>query len=176
MEVVSIDLTQNQVALIDKDDFDRVSKHNWCTNKNCNMYYAVTKINGKQVSMHRFILNYPDGIIDHRNLNGLHNTKGNLRVITHQENIINSPKNLKMGCTSRYKGVSWNKRDAIWQTRIKYNGKTICIGNHKIEEVAANHYDAAAVLLFGDIAWLNFPENMKAYIEQSKEILWTLLA
>jgi hypothetical protein len=63
--------------------------------------------------MHRLILQPPlDRCVDHRNRNRLDNRRGNLRVVTHAENMMNVGAN--KGSTSRYRGVSWNKRRSKW--------------------------------------------------------------
>jgi predicted GIY-YIG superfamily endonuclease len=58
--------------------------------------------------------------------------------------------------TSKYKGVSWFKRDECWRSWIHYNGKQQHLGYFHLEIDAANAYDEAAKKYFGEFANLNF--------------------
>ena len=87
----TIELTQGYLAIVDDEDYLQASQYLWCYS--CG--YAVSCINGKLVSLHRFILNYTDKQdIDHINNNGLDNnypsryttaTQGPYRQICHTE-------------------------------------------------------------------------------------------
>jgi hypothetical protein len=142
-------LTQRQVTVIDLEDLERVDKEysslyaNY--NKNLKGYYANGRItiNKKQKLMllHRFITNVSDPKIkaDHKNHDTLNNTKENLRVCTHQENLMNRKSHINT--SSEYKGVSWFKRDCKWVAQIMYNNKQIYIGYFTNEIEAAKAYD-----------------------------------
>lgn len=58
---------------------------------------------------------------------------------------------------SPYVGVSKDKNK--WAARIKYNKKTIHLGNFHSQEDAAKAYDKKALELYGDTAKLNFPDQ-----------------
>ena len=45
--------------------------------------------------------------------------------------------------TSRYLGVSWNKKDRRWRARISVGGRERCLGQFRKEDEAARAYDAA---------------------------------
>lgn len=154
----TIELTQNQVAYIDNEDYNKISKYNWGAHKKKGerTYYARTKINGKYVSMHRFILDLGAyrPLVDHINNNGLDNRKENLRLVTDRQNAMNSSP--RRNCTSKYKGVSWHKRDKRWEVYIwPKKGKRIYLGGSKDEETAARMYNEAATKYFGEYAYLN---------------------
>ena len=154
-----IKLTQNQVAIVDDEDFDMVSQHKWCVINDYSTFYALTSIrkpSGKRINlkMHRLILN-PSGSlqVDHRDGDGLNNQRGNMRVCTNQENQYNQRP--QKGKSSQYKGVSWHKQSKKWQAYIKNNGKLKHLG-HFVDEIdASKAYDAAAKKLFGEFARLN---------------------
>jgi hypothetical protein len=58
--------------------------------------------------------------------------------------------------TSRYKGVSWAKREKAWKAAICTNYRTRWLGFFKSELEAAYAYDAAAIRLHYDTARINF--------------------
>lgn len=147
-----IKLTQGKVALVDDEDFEYLNQFKWCAHKECNTYYAVrnAKNNGKLFTqyMHNLII----GIIgvDHKNHEGLDNQKHNLRIANKSQNAMNNMPLKNM--TSKYKGVSWFKRDKKWRAVI--NEKHIGLFIDEIE--AAKAYDNKAAELFGEFACLNF--------------------
>lgn len=49
------------------------------------------------------------------------------------------------GGSSRFKGVSWNKRGGNWRARIREDGKQIFLGYYDSEEMAARAYEGAAL-------------------------------
>jgi hypothetical protein len=107
--------------------------------------------------MHRVITNAPAGkVVDHIDRNGLNNRRCNLRICSAADNSRNS---VKKGKSSRYKGVSWNKKNKKWFSSIKYNRKFLHIGYFENEIAAAKAYDKMAHKLFGQFAYLNFPKE-----------------
>jgi hypothetical protein len=78
-----IPLTQGKFALVDPEDYAGLARHKWCAAKQGNSYYAVRSEGGRQLRMHRVILNAPAGmVVDHIDHEGLNNTKRNLRSCT----------------------------------------------------------------------------------------------
>jgi AP2 domain-containing protein/HNH endonuclease len=65
----------------------------------------------------------------------------------------------RAGTRTGYKGVGWSGSTRRWQARIMRNGKRVFLGSFGTPEEAARAYDAAARELFGEHAWLNFPEE-----------------
>lgn len=74
-------------VLVDDEDFDLVSQYEWSIAKDKGgKTYAITTSktpDGKRstISMHRLILNKVGGIIRHKDLDGLNNTRGNLEEV-----------------------------------------------------------------------------------------------
>jgi hypothetical protein len=163
--VKEIPLTQGQIALIDDEDYELVSKHKWHAqwDNHARKFYAATSIftNGKWVStsMHRLILNAHTGdIIDHKNNDGLDNTRKNIRKCTHAQNLMNQ--RISRANTSGYKGVSWNKHQKKWKAYIDYNTTRKFIGYFNTAIDAAIAYNNAALKYHGEFARLNHIEDI----------------
>lgn len=62
-------------------------------------------------------------------------------------------------CSSRYKGVTWERQTERWRAQIRANGRHYSLGRFDDEIDAAEAYDEAARKFFGEHAWLNFPEE-----------------
>ena len=74
-------------AKVDTADYSLVSRYSWYYRDG----YAVSKINRREVRMHRMILNEtdPERLVDHVNRNRLDNRRANLRVYTPKQNANN---------------------------------------------------------------------------------------
>lgn len=160
-----IRLTNGNFAIVDGDDFTKLSKFKWHSHRCGRAYYAfrhasVPNCNKRTIIlMHRQIMNSPpDKAVDHINHNGLDNRKANLRIVSRMQNQWNMRKQ-QTNCTSRYKGIYFYKRYKKWSASIRHNGTHIFLGNFDDEETAARAYDAKARELFGQYACLNFPSN-----------------
>jgi hypothetical protein len=157
-----IPLTQGLVALVDADDYVWLSRWKWYANKRGYTYYALRsawKDNYPHpLFMHREILGLKkgDGVIcDHRDRNGLHNWRMNLRVVTPAISILN--RKFNKNNTSGYRGVAWNKNAKKWIVNIGVNNSNIYLGLYDNQVTAAQIYDLAAKKHFGQEAILNFP-------------------
>ncbi len=157
-----IPLTKGKFAIVDPDDYGRLSKYKWHVTKNTNTFYAKRnprvgrKVKAPSIYMHRQIINVPAGfVIDHINHNGLDNRKTNLRLATRAQNNRHTKKP-KNKCHSNYKGLYWHRRDRVWHVRITANGITRHVGYFKDEIEAAKAYDRAAKKYHGRFAALNF--------------------
>ncbi len=98
---------------------------------------------------------WPERDLDHENNNRADNRIANLRLATSVQNAQNKLKASRYGnraCHSKFKGVCWHKRDLCWVAYIKVNGKRIHLGEFLEEAKAAEAYQAAAELYFGDFA------------------------
>jgi hypothetical protein len=156
-ETKRIKLTYGKFAIVDAEDYERLSKYKWCAVEKARNWYAKTlDKDGKRLSMHRIVAGAPKGLlVDHINHNGLDNRKPNLRLCTSIQNQQN--KRPRSGCTSKYKGVYWHKDRKKFCAKIHLNKKAIHIGYFKDEIEAAKAYDKKARELFGEFAYLNFP-------------------
>lgn len=92
---------------------------------------------------------------DHKNRVGWDNRRSNLRPATAYDNSANkSPSKNKIH--SRFKGVTYDPIKQLYRARIMYYGKSVGLGRFKDETEAAKAYDAAAVHLFGEFAYVNY--------------------
>ena len=157
-----IPLTQGYIALIDDEDYERISQVNWHAevvlrkDGSIRQVYAKRRIDKTTQRMHRLLTGVTDPQIDvdHRDNYGLNNQKHNLRVATRQQNLRN--RGAQRNGTSGFKGVSWHKGDKTWYANITANNKLQNLGRFSDPLEAACAYDMAAVKHFGEFAHCNF--------------------
>jgi hypothetical protein len=153
-----IPLSQNKVAVVDDDMYDFLMQWKWSAQRTVSGRWYATRKEGfpkrKVIRMHRVVANAPDGVdVDHKDLNGLHNWRNNLRLCNDSQNGANRPKSPNK--SSPYKGVSWHKTDKKYHARITINKKIIQLGRYSDDKEAARAYNKAAQELFGPFARLN---------------------
>lgn len=155
---VEIPLTQGYVALVDDEDAPTLlAMGSWQVNECDGRLYAGHGQRGTSLRMHKVILGYDGGMVDHINGDGLDNRRANLRFATGSQNNANaglSPRN-----TSGFKGVSLFRRTSRWKAYICLNNKVRHLGYYTTAEEAARAYDAAAFEQWGIFARLNFPRE-----------------
>ena len=160
-----IPLTKGQYAIVDPDDYERLSKHKWHASEDVHTYYAARAKRGKDgkyhhCAMHREILSVGKGLfVDHINHHGWDNRKANLRPATRTQNCRNSIKRKRPGWVSQYKGVAWRAKSQLWEATITVNYHHIFLGSFPTEIEAAEAYDRAALKYHGEFASLNFPRR-----------------
>lgn len=163
-----IQLTQGKIAIVDDEDYERLIQYNWYAHKNRYTFYAArhTYIDGKVrpdkpiIRMHREIMNLSTGDkqqVDHRDQNGLHNWRNNLRIASPHINKLNQK--LRIDNTSGYRGVSWHKHTKKWYSTVTINKKQKVIGYFPDKILAAKAYDKEAIKYYGNDAILNFPQE-----------------
>lgn len=138
---------------IDFDDFEAVSKHNWCVSLATNKLYAGTRINKRFIRLHNFLMGAWSGHIDHKDGNCLNNKRANLRKCSHMDNLHNIGKSKSN--SSGYKGVWFAKGENKFKSQIRVNGKRECLGTFKTAIEAAEAYNARAMEYHGEFAKLN---------------------
>jgi len=156
-----IPLTQGKYAIVDPQDYQRLSQYNWHAVIAPNTCYAARsqtcKLTGRttKIPMHRSIIPIPDDMLcDHINHIGLDNRRINLRPATAAQNAWNRKKQSRP-TSSKYKGVHKTISNT-WSADITVLGKRIHLGSFKTETAAARAYDLAAKTHFGPFAYTNF--------------------
>lgn len=96
-------------AKVDNSDYELVMRHSWYYRDG----YALTKINKKEIRMHRFILQItdPDIIVDHINRDRLDNRRTNLRPFTYLQNANNRVDNVTVEAFGEEKTIAEWSRD-----------------------------------------------------------------
>jgi HNH endonuclease/AP2 domain len=163
--VRKVELIDGSVALVDDEDFGYVSRFQWEPREGkTGIIYAVTMLGddplvcgkGFVLSMHRMVTNAPRGVlVDHRDRDGLNNQKSNLRFATRSQNGFNQQRRVGLK-TSRFKGVSLDKRSQKWRAILRIHGVQVSGGSFSREEEAARRYDELAKLHCGKFARCNF--------------------
>jgi hypothetical protein len=109
-----IELTRGYKAIVDDEDFERVSQYKWIANVDTHTCYAtrnmyVGNVDGRSIfealPLANFILGVK-GQVDHKDRNGLNCQKGNLRPCSTSQNSANRGKFKTRRFSSEYKGVS----------------------------------------------------------------------
>lgn len=163
-------LSDGTKAIVDSEDYPLVSVYNWCPDVRPNGIVYVRRnlrIEGRKSTqlLHRLIMGEtnPSIKVDHRDHDGLNNRRSNLRQCTQAQNVFNNrnlPSRKRGGVfSSKFKGVYWNKKLNKWVARIGIGGKSRHITQSTDEIIAARAYDKAAVINFGQFAYVNFPEE-----------------
>ena len=165
-------LSQNQRTLVDAIDLKVLLEFHWIAarhsrrNTYARAHYYREDGARRVVNMHTLLVRgfHPGKAahVDHINMNTLDNRRSNLRIASSSTNRMNCE---KMSTNkSGFKGVSRSRwrPDAPWVAIIygKSFGQRF-LGRFTTPEEAAAAYDAAARVLHGEFARLNFPTQEK---------------
>lgn len=156
-----IKLSNGMKAIIDSEDWDKIKHITWgygygSAKKTGYSQYVGgrPKKSSSQILLHRFVMNTPKGMVtDHINGNKLDNRKSNLRICTPAQNSMNSKKHIIQ--SSKYKGVSWYKRDKCWRAYVNFGRRQIHLGYFAKEIDAVKAYNKRAKEVHKEFACLN---------------------
>ena len=76
----------------------------------------------------------------------------------------------------KYRGLDYHRRDRHWLVKIKSGGRVFYLKTYHDPQVAARVYDAAAVILHGPNAKLNFDGTPPPAIPRARIRQWLLEA
>ncbi len=143
----TIPLSQNQVALVDDQDYTLLSEHRWCyrPERDGKQGYAVrhTKVNGKDrlLYLHRQLMQPGEGqeviFLNHDRLDC---RRENLRVVSKQE--ARQHHRVRQDSKTGAKGVRYNVEGDSWSAIIYRNGRCYTIGTFKSQAQAEAAYRA----------------------------------
>lgn len=150
--IITIEKKDGNVGecIVDDDVWHELTLFKWFFNG----HYAMTTMNGKKISMHRYLMDKAHDniiLIDHINNNCIDNRIANLRLADYSVNSHNKKK--KEGCASQYIGVY--KKGSNWGSHISFNNTMTYLGAFATEVEAAKAYNLKAIELYGDNANLN---------------------
>lgn len=153
--MITIPLTKGLNALVDDEDYSKLSLYKWQAVKNKRNYYAIRHVwrddKRTTVKMHREILGlrlYESRHVDHVDGDGLNNQKANLRLASNAQNSYNHDLylNNSTGCA----GVFLIRKP--WYAYISVNGNRKNLGHFATFEEARDVRQAAERLYFGEFA------------------------
>lgn len=144
-------LNTGKEVLVDDEDWPVLSGRNWYeqpAKREGNPSYAHLHVRGRNVLMHRFLLDAQDAnvVVDHIDGNGLNNQRSNLRLASRSENRFNSRRAVG------FKGVY--PRGNRWEAAINH-GKWESLGYFDTPEEAAKAYNEKIKGIAGEFASLN---------------------
>ena len=154
----------DKITTVDPPDVAIVGQDTWSQLQCGKLVYARSS---SGVLMHRMIMQPADTeLIDHKNGDGLCNTRQNMRKCDNAQNGQNQRSRKTPMSTSQFKGVGWWPRSKRWKATITVNQRKVGLGYFQTPEEAAKAYDQAAVLLHGAFATVNFPENIPSLLHK----------
>ena len=164
---VCIVLTQGYLSLIDAEYADELSAHAWRADLSSTQQVRAKRHGKRDQNGHRLNIMIHREVskplasqeVDHRDQHKffchkiVDNRRANLRNVSTSQNQANQRK--QVGCSSKYKGVAWYKRDEKWIAMIRTNGRPTNLGLFTSEAEAAVAYDQAH-----EINWPGIQEGL----------------
>lgn len=157
---VEIPLGEGRFAIIDSEDWDRISAFTWCFSKTTGYAYAYLYLKTKSqlIHLHRLIMDAePGSFIDHADRDPLNCRKSNLRFCSESQNCANRR---SAPSPSGYRGV----RIHVTASSVRYYARvnSRCHGSFSgpirdDAREAALDFDRLATEVYGPFATLNFP-------------------
>lgn len=156
-EYRTVPLTKGQVAVVDIEDYVELSRHLWYalpTKTQTGWYAARDERRDRKrihISMHRQL--FADSSteeVDHRDGNGLHNWRDNLRAATHAQNQLNMGK--QRNNTSGFKGVYFSKQSGKYIGRVRVSKRYRHVGSFDDPAIAGRAVKMAERVHHGQFA------------------------
>jgi len=142
---------------VDDADYPALSLHSWLLTRKRDKHYAITRIHGRYVYLHRMVMGAPIlRLVDHIDGDGLNNRRSNLRICTRSQNMGNSRQHCD--ASGKFKGVYYERNSGRYVAQICCRRRRTKLGRFATPLDAARAYDTAARAAFGDFAKTNFGE------------------
>lgn len=146
--------------LVDSVDVRRVLRQNWSVQRSPHFSIRTTikGLKGKlrKITLQRYLMGVNCGgiVVQRDRQSPLDFRRRNLLVCSMSERQSSLGKRSSRS-SSKYKGVSLNKKGGTWRASIRPHGRSIFIGDFQTEKEAARAYNEAAAKYFGPTAFLN---------------------
>ncbi len=146
--ICRIAISKGLFCLVSAEDVQRVSAFRWTADvrRGGKAYaYRFDKSEGtpKKIYMHRMIVE-SQFYVDHKDGNGLNNTRQNLREATASQNGRNRVWKKR---TSRFTGVHWDSRRNKWCAQLStLEGKRVSLGRFETELEAFDAWRTAIAI------------------------------
>lgn len=151
-------INSSRSIVVDQEDQDLLDNFHWAIRVIRKSVYAFRYIGSghktrKNVYLHQEIGKRMgiDGMVDHRDRNGLNNRRSNLRPCTHSQNMANA--NRHSNNSTGFRGVTRSRNK--FRATIQVQGKMIRLGTFATAVDAAAAYNLAATKYFGEFAYQN---------------------
>lgn len=153
--MVEIKLTKGMTALLDDED-RHLAEYRWCFSHGYAVRGRPRALGGGNIYLHRDVMRPPRGVeVDHINGDTLDCRRPNLRLVTHQQNMLNKRK--RSTNISGFTGVV--KCGKRWRAQFVYRGRLFIVGVADQPAQAALLRDEFARSIAGEFVRLNFPET-----------------
>ena len=148
-DIAWIPISNSQWVKVSLEDLEKIISIPWSISP-----HGYAK-HSKHGLMHRLLLDAVKGsYVDHINGDRLDNTRENLRLCTHSQNLRN--RGATASSKSGWKGVSTNKPHTDrWRATITADCGQVHVGYFDSSEDAATAYNFAAYELHGEFAQFN---------------------
>lgn len=145
----SVPLSQGLIATVDEADVYLVLKQNWYASNQNGKFYARTRDGGRSpIYLHRLLLGFPNGVVDHVSGDTMDNRRCNLRVGTQHQNTMNRGPYRRRDLP---KGV-YRQKNGRFEVKIAANGVSFNLGTFDTVREAVDAYNAKAERIHGEYA------------------------
>lgn len=141
----------------DLDDYNLIKDYCWHKHQDGYLRTRIDRIDNKNIYCLMHVMIMHEKNIDHINGHPDDNRKSNLRVCTHQENMMN----MKINCRNKsgYKGVYFSNRENKWKAYINFNKKRLYLGTFVNIDDAILARKNAEIEYFGDFSRVEDDDN-----------------
>ena len=147
-------LANGESFILDKEDYEKVKPYSWYKTSNGYIATRDRKADGALKTMHRLITEaIGSDMVDHINHDKRDNRRCNLRIVSRSENQQN--RKAPVNCPSRVRGVSRDKRNGKWISKIWVNKQYKYLGAYQNFDDAVAARKAAEERYFGEYSYDN---------------------